>query len=141
MTTIYYEPDADLALLRDQTIAVVGYGNQRRCWALNLRDSGCLVRVCVRADATRGQAEADGFAAADLAAASDAPIACILVPDDAIPELPPRMLGPEVRRCYEEGIGFITAVGVHQDVTGTALASRPPSSRPCSRRGSRSKRS
>src|SRR5205085_4885663 len=34
----------------------------------------------------------------------------------------PRMLGPEVRRCYEEGIGFITAVGVHQDVTGTARA-------------------
>jgi ketol-acid reductoisomerase len=32
----------------------------------------------------------------------------------------PRMLGPEVRRCYEEGIGFITAVGVHADVTGTA---------------------
>jgi ketol-acid reductoisomerase len=32
----------------------------------------------------------------------------------------PRMLGPEVRRCYEEGIGFITAVGVHRDVTGLA---------------------
>jgi len=32
----------------------------------------------------------------------------------------PRMLGPEVRRCYLEGIGFITAVGVHRDVTGTA---------------------
>ena len=34
----------------------------------------------------------------------------------------PRMLGPEVRRCYEEGAGFITAVGVHRDVTGNALA-------------------
>ena len=32
----------------------------------------------------------------------------------------PRMLGPEVRRCYEEGVGFITAVGVHRDVTGHA---------------------
>ena len=32
----------------------------------------------------------------------------------------PRMLGPEVRRCYEEGVGYITAVGVHQDATGTA---------------------
>jgi len=32
----------------------------------------------------------------------------------------PRMLGPEVRRCYEEGIGFITAVGVHHDATGHA---------------------
>ena len=34
----------------------------------------------------------------------------------------PRMLGPEVRRCYQEGVGFITAVGVHRDATGTALA-------------------
>jgi ketol-acid reductoisomerase len=30
------------------------------------------------------------------------------------------MLGPEVRRCYEEGIGFITAFGVHADMTGRA---------------------
>ena len=33
----------------------------------------------------------------------------------------PRMLGPEVRLCYEEGVGFITAVGVHRDVSGRAL--------------------
>jgi ketol-acid reductoisomerase len=32
----------------------------------------------------------------------------------------PRMLGPEVRRCYEEGVGFITAVGVHRDASGRA---------------------
>src|SRR5437773_10047448 len=32
----------------------------------------------------------------------------------------PLMLGPEVRRCYEEGIGFITAVGVHRDKSGAA---------------------
>jgi ketol-acid reductoisomerase len=34
----------------------------------------------------------------------------------------PRMLGPEVRRCYTEGVGFITGVGVHRDETGTARA-------------------
>jgi len=34
----------------------------------------------------------------------------------------PRMLGPEVRSCYEEGVGFITAVGVHRDATGRAQA-------------------
>jgi ketol-acid reductoisomerase len=32
----------------------------------------------------------------------------------------PRMLGPEVRSCYEEGVGFISAVGVHHDATGRA---------------------
>jgi ketol-acid reductoisomerase len=32
----------------------------------------------------------------------------------------PRMLGPEVRLCYEEGVGFITAVSVERDATGRA---------------------
>lgn len=154
MTKIYHESDADLAALSGRTIAVVGYGNQGRSWALNLRDSGLDVQVCVRADKTREQAAADGFAAAEIEAASAAEVACLLVPDDIIPSLPirrqpdsltlvasgytlafgrfdppgdvgmvaPRMLGPEVRRCYQEKVGFITALGVHRDVTGQALA-------------------
>jgi len=153
MTDIYYDADADLAALEGRSLAVVGYGNQGRSWALNLRDSGLAPKVCVRADETREQAEKDGFEAADLAAASDADVVCVLLPDDVIPQLSlrraddaltivasgycpafgrfdppgdlgmvaPRMLGPEVRRCYEEGAGFITAVGVHTDATGTAL--------------------
>jgi ketol-acid reductoisomerase len=152
MATIFHEEDADLSALAGSNVAVVGYGNQGRSWALNLRDSGLDVTVCVRADASRDQAEADGFAASDLEVASTADVVCILIPDDVIPSLPitrpddgltivasgytlafdrftpagdiaviaPRMLGPEVRLCYEEGIGFITAVGVHQDVTGSA---------------------
>ncbi|MEZ5167925.1 MAG: hypothetical protein R2695_16115 [Acidimicrobiales bacterium] len=154
MTTIHYEADADLTALDGQTVAVVGYGNQGRSWALNLRDSGVAVQVCVRNDASREQAVAEGFAAGPLEAAGDAEVRCLLVPDDVIPDLPladrddaltivasgytlafdrfdpagdqamiaPRMLGPEVRLCYEEGRGFITALGVHRDRTGTALA-------------------
>ena len=38
MTTIYYESDADAGVLDGQQVAVVGYGNQGRSWALNLRD-------------------------------------------------------------------------------------------------------
>ncbi len=41
MTTIYYEDDGDLGAIAGERIAVVGYGNQGRSWALNLRDSGC----------------------------------------------------------------------------------------------------
>ena len=61
MTTIHHDADADLAVLEGASVAVVGYGNQGRSWALNLRDSGLDVQVCVRADATREQAAADGF--------------------------------------------------------------------------------
>ena len=55
MTVIVHESDADLDALRGQRLAVVGYGNQGRPWALNLRDGGLDVTVCVRADATREQ--------------------------------------------------------------------------------------
>ena len=152
MTKIFYDDDADPAVLEGASVAVVGYGNQGRSWALNLRDSGLDVTVCVRADETRAAAAEDGFEPADVGAASTADVVCVLVPDDAIPTLEldrppggltvvasgytlafdrftpqgdvgmiaPRMLGPEVRSCYEEGVGFITAVGVQTDQTGEA---------------------
>ncbi len=154
MTTIYHEADCDPSAIAGASVAVVGYGNQGRSWALNLRDSGLDVSVHVRADTSREAAVADGFTARDLDATADADVVCLLVPDDIIPTVPlapradalvvvasgyclafdrvdwacdvgmiaPRMLGPEVRSCYEEGVGFITAVGVHEDRTGTAQA-------------------
>jgi ketol-acid reductoisomerase len=154
MTTIYTDRDADPGELEGCSVAVVGYGNQGRSWALNLRDSGLDPQVCVRADASREQAEEDGFRTTNVEQASAADVVCVLVPDDVIPLLPltrpdtgttivasgytlafercrlagdlcmvaPRMLGPEVRRCYEEGAGFITAVGIGRDATGRALA-------------------
>ncbi|MBW2244084.1 MAG: NAD(P)-binding domain-containing protein, partial [Deltaproteobacteria bacterium] len=150
---IYYDRDADLADLSGQSIALVGYGNQGRSWALNLRDSGFEVRVCARADESRERAEEDGFSVSEVRVASDADVVCVLVPDDVIPSLPlernesqltifasgyclafdrfkppgdlgmvaPRMLGPEVRRCYVEKEGFITALSVERDATGRAL--------------------
>ena len=43
--TVYYEDDADLSLLKDKTIAILGYGSQGHAQAQNLRDSGCNVVV------------------------------------------------------------------------------------------------
>src|SRR3954449_7858294 len=88
MTTIYRESDADSNLLDGAVVAVVGYGNQGRSWALNLRDSGLDVRVFARADESRQQAEKDGFSVGDIEGASDADVFCLIVPDDAIPVLP-----------------------------------------------------
>ncbi len=154
MGRTYHEQDGDLGELAGASVAIVGYGNQGRSWALNLRDSGLPVQVCARADASREQARRDGFEVAEPSEASRADVIAILVPDDVIPTLgierpadgltivasgyslafdrlhvagdvgmvAPRMLGPEVRRCYQEGAGFITAVGIHHDATGRALA-------------------
>ncbi len=42
---VYYEDDADLSLLKDKTIAILGYGSQGHAQAQNLKDSGCNVVV------------------------------------------------------------------------------------------------
>jgi ketol-acid reductoisomerase len=43
--TIYYDNDADLSVLKDKTIAILGYGSQGHAQAQNLRDSGCKVII------------------------------------------------------------------------------------------------
>src|SRR3989442_13492105 len=45
MAKIYYEADANLDLIKDKTIGIIGYGSQGHAHALNLRDSGCNVMV------------------------------------------------------------------------------------------------
>ncbi|MEO5897795.1 MAG: ketol-acid reductoisomerase, partial [Vicinamibacterales bacterium] len=45
MAKMYYDQDADVSLVRDRKVAVLGYGSQGHAHALNLRDSG--VEVCV----------------------------------------------------------------------------------------------
>ena len=42
---VYYEDDADLSLLKDKTIAILGYGSQGHAQAQNLKDSGCNVII------------------------------------------------------------------------------------------------
>ena len=42
---VYYDADADLSLLKDKTIAILGYGSQGHAQAQNLRDSGCNVVI------------------------------------------------------------------------------------------------
>lgn len=60
-TTIYYDEDADLSVLEDRTVAFVGYGNQGRSQALNVRDSGVDVVVGNREDDYRERIREDGF--------------------------------------------------------------------------------
>jgi ketol-acid reductoisomerase len=61
MAKIYHDQDAELDFLKAKTIGVIGYGNQGRAQALNLRDSGLEVIIGVRADETHQQAISDGF--------------------------------------------------------------------------------
>ncbi len=81
---IYYDKDADLSLLKNKTIAVLGYGSQGHAHAQNLRDSGCNVIVAQNAHSANGQlAVKDGFTPLTVAEASKkADIIVILLPDE-----------------------------------------------------------
>ena len=59
---IFYDKDADLSLLKDKTLAILGYGSQGHAHAQNLRDSGCNVVVAeLPGTANHQQAVKDGF--------------------------------------------------------------------------------
>ncbi len=88
MATIYHDDDADLALIQEQTIGVIGYGNQGRAQALNLKDSGLEVIIGVRSDDTEAQARQDGFEVHSIREAAErAQIVMMLIPDEVMPEV------------------------------------------------------
>ncbi|RUM87824.1 MAG: ketol-acid reductoisomerase [Thermodesulfatator sp.] len=95
---IYYDQDADLSLLKDQTIAVLGYGSQGHAHALNLRDSGLKVIVGLRAGGpSYERAQADGFEVmAPPLACARADVIMVLVPDQIQPQLYKEAIEPNL---------------------------------------------
>jgi ketol-acid reductoisomerase len=82
---VYRDEDADLSIVRGRKLAVLGYGNQGRAQALNLRDSGVAELVVgLRVDApSRARAAADGFTIMTMAeAAGWADLVMMLTPDE-----------------------------------------------------------
>ena len=81
---IYYEKDADLAHLKDKTIAILGYGSQGHAQAQNLKDSGCNVIVGQRPGSPNYDlAVSHGFEPMSVAdAAKQADMINVLLPDE-----------------------------------------------------------
>ncbi len=84
MANVYYEKDCDLSLIKDRKIAVIGYGSQGHAHALNLHDSGCDVRVGLRASSKSwDKVKENGLKVmTPREAAADADIVMILTPDE-----------------------------------------------------------
>jgi ketol-acid reductoisomerase len=96
---IYRDQDADLSSLEGRKIAVIGYGNQGRSQALNLRDSGLDVMVGNREDAYAEQALADGFAVLPIdTAAAEASVLMLLIPDEIGPAVFEEEIAPHLDR-------------------------------------------
>ena len=96
---LYHDEDATLSLPPEKSIAVIGYGNQGRAQALNLRDSGMSVIIGNRVDAYAARAKADHFAVHPIATAvSLADIVLLLIPDEVMPEVFTADVAPRLRQ-------------------------------------------
>ena len=81
---MYYDKEADLGLLSDKTVAIIGYGSQGHAHALNLHDSGVKVIVGLREGSSSRQSAADEglevMSVPDAAGAAD--IVVMLINDE-----------------------------------------------------------
>ncbi len=82
---MYYDGDADLSIIQNRTVAVLGFGSQGHAHALSLRDSGVDVRVgLLEGSRSRPKAEAEGLRVlTPEAAAAEADFIVVLAPDPA----------------------------------------------------------
>lgn len=80
---IWRESDVSVQALRGRTVAVIGYGNQGRAHALNLRDSGLTVVVGQRPGKSWDQARFDGFEPLPIAeATAQGSLIILALPDE-----------------------------------------------------------
>lgn len=83
MAELFYDDDADLSIIQQRKVAVIGYGSQGHAHSLNLRDSGVDVTVGLREGSpSREKAENQGLKTATVAdAVAGADVVVILAPD------------------------------------------------------------
>ena len=98
MARIYYDSDADLALIRSQKVAIIGYGSQGHAHALNLRDSGVAVKVGLR-PTSKGiaRAKAAGLEVGSVGeVAAWADVVMLLAPDTSQPRIYREAVAPNL---------------------------------------------
>ena len=110
---MYYDNDANLDLLSDKTVAIIGYGSQGHAHSLNLKESGVKVVVGLReGSARRAEAEAAGLEVATVAEASRmGDIIMILIND----EVQRAVYEADIRPNLEEGnaLAFAHGFNIH----------------------------
>jgi ketol-acid reductoisomerase len=132
---MYYDNDADLALIRAKKVAVIGYGSQGHAHALNLKDSGVKVQVGLSLTSkSKSKAEGHGLTVTTPAeAAKWADVVMILVPDTTAPavykDIEPHMTkGKMLMFAHGFNIRFDT-VKPSPDIDVTMIAPKAPGHR------------
>ncbi len=89
MAKMYYQDDADLSVIQDRAIGIIGYGSQGHAHSLNLKDSGLNVTVGLyESSKSWAKAEEQGLEVGIVAdVARDSDIIMMLLPDTAMAEV------------------------------------------------------
>lgn len=113
MAKIYYDQDADIKIIQDKVVGIIGYGNQGHAQAQNLRDSGVKVLVGELEGSPNWQrAKKDGFevnSGAEVAKQAD--VIQILIPDEYQPKLYREKISPHLREG--NALGFSHGFNIH----------------------------
>ena len=136
MATLFYDKDADLSLIRDRKVAIIGYGSQGHAHALNLKDSGVSVKVGLPATSrSRAKAQAAGLTVGDVAEVTKwADVVMMLIPDTTQPkvyreEIEPNLsAGSVLMFAHGFNIRFGT-INVRSDVDVSMVAPKSPGHR------------
>ena len=113
MAKIYYESDTNLSLLKDKTVAIIGYGSQGHAHAQNLKESGVSVVVGELEGSKPWKAAEDAglkvATAFDAAAQGD--IIMVLLPD----ELQAKIYKDSIEPNLKEGkvLAFAHGFNIH----------------------------
>ncbi|MGY9060216.1 MAG: NAD(P)-dependent oxidoreductase, partial [Candidatus Puniceispirillales bacterium] len=111
---VYYDRDADINLIKNKKVVIVGYGSQGHAHAANLKDSGVKdVAVALRSDSKSiDKAKSAGFNVMNVAEASKwADVIMMLTPD----ELQGEIYKDEIETNMKPGsaIAFAHGLNVH----------------------------
>ncbi len=97
---VYYDRDADVNLIKQKKVAVIGFGSQGHAHALNMRDSGVKdVVIAVRQGPSAQKAEKAGFKVMSVAeAAKWADVMMCVVPDELQADLYRDEIAPNIKK-------------------------------------------
>ena len=112
MSNMYYDKDCNLGILKEKTVAIIGYGSQGHAHAQNLRDSGIKVIVGLYGGSKSAEsAKKDGFTVLNAGeAVKQADIVMMLVNDEKMKAIYDNDVAPNLKQgmtlCFAHGFNI-----------------------------------
>ncbi|RLG01779.1 MAG: ketol-acid reductoisomerase [Thaumarchaeota archaeon] len=105
--------DADITILKDKVVSIIGYGNQGRAQGCILRENGIDVIVGNIKDEYWDQAVKDGFKVYEIdEAIRRSQVALLLVPDEVAPDVYYKKIEPEIKKKEHFVLDFASGYNI-----------------------------